>query len=228
MCDPLTVAAMVASAGLSVGGGIVQRGEATRNEAAQATARNKDLRELMAKQGRFADDNRSTLAHTIDQFQQPAQDAAHAGAEATRTNEAVANITPVDKSVSEIPLSGDTPQVIRSAVAGRMKDAFDKSTDVARERAKLGAFSDQWGGNSREIDATGRAVNTTNNFSKNEADLLPNRQALSAYMASKRPTGLGSTMQALGQLGASAAGAGTFSPTAAPPGPPLDINYYGR
>lgn len=212
MCDPLTIAAMAASVGLSVGGGIVNRGETLRNEASQAVARNKELRDLMTKQSRFEADNRSNLAHTIDQFQQPAQETAQGNAENTRASEATANITPVDKSVSEIPLSGDTPQVIRSAVADRMKDAFDKSTNVARERAKLGSFGDAWGGNNRAIGATERDVNTTNNFSKAEGDMLPNKQALAAYLASKRPSGLGSTMQALGGLAASAAGAGAGGP----------------
>lgn len=208
MCDPLTIAGMVASLGLSVGGGIVSRGEATRNEAAQANARNADLRTLLQKQSAHEADNRNTVANTLSSFQPPAQGTALGNAENTRATEAVANITPVDKSVGEIPLSGDTPQVIRSAVAGRMADAFAKSTDVARERAKMGAYGDTWGGNSRAVDAGERAVNTVNNFSKNEAAMLPDQQALSAYIKSKRPSGLGGTMQALGNIGMSAAGAG--------------------
>lgn len=222
MCDPLlTIAGLVASAGLSVGGGVVQRGEALRNEAAQAAARNADLRTMMAKQSGYEADNRNALASSLTKFQQPAQATTQGNAEATRTNEATANITPVSQSVSEIPLSGDTPQVIRSAVADRMKDAFAKSTDVAKERAKLGAYGDAWGANSREIDATGRSINTTNNFSKTEASMLPDRQALSAYIASKRPTGIGSTMQALGNLGASAVGSGF-----APPSTGVDVSSF--
>lgn len=203
---------MAASAGLSVGGGLVTRGEGLRNEAAQAEARNADLRAMMLKQTGYENDNRNALATSLQKFQEPAQDTTKTAAETTRANEATANITPVSNSVSEIPLSGDTPQVIRSAVADRMKDAFDKSTDVARERAKLGAFGDTWGANNREIDATGRNINTTNNFSKTEAAMLPDKQALSAYIATKRPTGIGGTMQALGNLGMSYAGSQSGKP----------------
>jgi hypothetical protein len=207
MCDPVTAALMAAGTAASVGGGLVARNEGVKNNSRIAAARNQELRDMMTRQSQLEQGNRDAVNKTLTKFQQPAQDAALANATNTRTNDAVGNITPVSTATSEVPLAGNEPQVIKSAMASRMADAFGKSTDLARARAKLGSYGDTLGANNREVGAAGRIVDTGNNFSRQEAALLPARQDLAGYIASKPPSGIGETIQALGQLAGSAAGA---------------------
>ncbi len=215
MCTGLELALLAGGVGASVGGGLISRNEQTNNEVRQAAARNQQLRDTLTRQRQFSDQNAQVLAETVGRFNRPAQEAVATGAETARETSAINNMQPAQASVDEIPLGGNAPTVVKSKIAGAMSDAFSKATDLARKRAKLGAYADLWGGNDRGTREGGMRVDTTNNLSRGEASILPAMQDLAAYSVWKPSSGIGETLAAIGNIMAGFGGRG-FSSGAAP------------
>ena len=201
-----TAALMAASAALSVGGQMISANEANKNAQAQAEARMQALREHQAKQRRFAEENYEVMDNRLNQdYSGDAQDQRLKEAADERTDTILSNMP---EATTDIAISGTAPDVVKSEIAGRMKSAFMDATDRARMLGKLGGYGDQWFNNNVGILGDSRKIDTTNSFARQEAALLPSYQSLAEYQAYKPSTGIGQAMYGLGQIGASAAGAG--------------------
>jgi hypothetical protein len=194
----------------SVGGSMYARNEADNNAAAVMRARNAALMDSLARQRKFQEENQLALDSAFDRFAQPVQEEQQQKAVEDRTAGVLGNAVAPSPDASDIPLNGNAPKVIRSAIAKRMSDAFAKTTDRARATAKLGAYGDMWGKNDIAVNNTGHKVGMFNNFSRGEAALLPADQELAGYVAHKPSSGIGESIAALGTLAAGAGGAGMF------------------
>lgn len=199
---------MAASTAASVGGGIISNNEAQSNARAVADARNRVLQDTLRREKEIDAQNRVVLNNTIGDFNQNNQGQKQQAAETQRATEATANITPPAADVGSIPIQGNAPQIIKTTIAGQMKNAFDQSTDRAKKLAALGAYNDVFGDNNRDIGATGRNIDTGNSFARGWASLLPARQDLAGYAAYRPSSGIGQLLSGLGGLGAMYAGSG--------------------
>jgi hypothetical protein len=212
MCTGIELALAAGAMGLSAGGGMIARNEANNDAARMMNAKNEELKQVLAREEAFQKDNYANFDKTLGNFAQPKQEAAVADATTQRQDAAVANMKAPDVAASEIPLGGNTPEIIKSSIAKSMSDAFSKTTQLARDRAKLGAYSDVWGGNDRNVTNTGLGVESNNAMSRSWASLLPSLQDFAAYAAHKPSSGLGETMQVIGNMMGGFAGRG-FAPT---------------
>lgn len=203
-----TMALLAASTAASVGGGAIARNEAEENNQRIADARNKVLENTLQRQNRLARENEKVLAQTVDRFDPQNQQQTATQAVEKRTADLTGNQVAPAPDAAEVPLAGNAPQVIKGAIAKRMLDAFNKSTDRAKTTAAASAYGDVWGGNSRDITGAGRNIDTTNSFSRSWAGLMPSLQDFAAYNANKPSSGLGQLLQGLGGLGAAFAGGG--------------------
>jgi hypothetical protein len=216
MCfDPISLALLAASTAASVGGGIMQRNEANANNARVAEARNQELRDMSARLRATEQENALKLNSTMDQFTQPGQEKAQADANAERDAGVMANTAAPVADAGDIPLAGSAPKVIKDNIASRMLTAFQGATDKAKAVSKLGSYGDVWGANNRAVGDAGRQIDTNNAGARAWAGLLPSLQDFAQHAVTKPSSGIGETMQAVGQLGASAAGGGFFLPKGA-------------
>lgn len=202
-----TAALLAASAALSAGGQMIASNEANRNAQAQANARMQALREHQAKQRAFAEDNYKIIDQRLgEDYAGDAQDQRLKEATDERTDSILSNVP--EAATTDIAISGTAPDIVKSEIAGRMANAFKSATDRARTLGQLGGYGDQWFNNNVGILGDSRKIDTTNSFARQEAALLPSYQSLAEYQAYKPGSGLGQAMYGLGQIGASAAGAG--------------------
>lgn len=203
-----TAALLAASAALSAGGQMIASNEANRNAQAQANARMQALREHQAKQRQFADDNYKVMdARLAEDYSGDAAKNQLDEATEART-ETIMNNMP--EATTDVAISGTAPDIVKTEIAGRMADAFKSATDKARTLGQLGGYGDQWFNNNIGLMDSSRKIDTTNSFARQEAALLPSYQSLAEYQAFKPSSGVGQIMYGLGQIGASAAGAGAF------------------
>lgn len=218
MCfDPVSLGLLAAGTAASVVGGSMSRSEATKNEQAQAAAKNAELRATLDRQKAFGDQNASVLSDVISKFSPQAQGQNALGADQKREDAVVANMTPPQDSTNAVPL-GDTPNVIKGAYASRMADKFAQATAEARAKAKFGSYGDVWTGNNLTTTGGARSIDTTNTLARDDAALLSSRQDLAGYTAARPPSGIGDTLSALGGLVAGAAGRRAGAPGGGPGG----------
>jgi hypothetical protein len=209
MCDPVTLGVMAASTAASVGGNVLSRKEATDNANNVSNARNAVLQDNLKRETAFGDQNADTLKGVIAKFDPGVQ----TGALDTAQSNRVATVNAVQKApgtadVDGIPLMEGTPNLVKSQIAQRMLDAFQKSSDVAKARAKFAGYGDVAGANDRTIQAGGRNIDTVNDLAKGQAGVLGSEQDLAGASVNKPPSGLGAILSGAGQLGAAYAGAG--------------------
>lgn len=206
MCfDPISLGILAAGTAASAGGGMMARNEALTNEQNQALAKNAELRRTIGRQKQFGDENANVLSDAISKFAPQTQGAAGMAADTKRENAVVGNMTPPQTTADAVPL-GDTPAVIKNAYASRIADKFAKATDEARAKAKFGSYGDVWTNNNLGITGAARNVDTTNTFARDDASLLPAKQDLGAYSVWKPSSGIGETLQGLGNLAAAYGG----------------------
>jgi type II secretory pathway pseudopilin PulG len=201
-----TAALLAASAALSAGGQMIASNEANKSAAAQAEARMQALREHQSRQRALRDENYQMLDQRLQQdYTDDAQNQNLENAVEARTENITDNM-PV--ATTDVAIAGTSPDVVKTEIASRLKSAFANATDRAKALGKLGGYGDQWFNNNIGLLDTSRKIDTNNSFARQEAALLPSYQSLNEYQAYKPSTGLGQAMYGLGQIGASAAGAG--------------------
>lgn len=210
MClDPVTMGVMAASAAVSATGSAIQ--QRNNNEYANrvALARNEALRLNREKQKKYGEENQVTLTDTLAKFAEPAQTQALSDAQTARS--AAVDATTTQPAADEVPLSGSVPQVVKGAIAQRLLDAFNAATDKNKRLAKLSGYNDQMFGNMLGVNNAGRNIETTNNFSRGVAALLPYEQAFAEAQVPRPDNLFPMLLQTAGHLGAGAAGRGFTS-----------------
>lgn len=216
MCDPATLGMMAASAALSAGGAAVSSHEANKNAEREAGARNSVLAASLKRQRGYGDEARTYFDNRMKDYEKPAQAASLEKAQTDRTTGITGNIS--TPSANDIPLSGSAPAVVKGEIAKRMLTAFNDATSRAKALGKVGGYGDNWLGNNTGVADTARRVGTINNFSQNDAALLPAEQDLAQIGARRTPSIWGPVLSAGGNILAAGAGSG-WSPFGAAPAP---------
>ena len=206
MCDPITLGAIaaVASTGLSVVGGGITAKENIKANSREADARNRVLQETLRKNDALAANNQNVLHKrltesapqaTQDQLQQTQQQ---------QTQSLTSNL---DTTAAEVPLAGNAPQVVKSAMGKAFEDSLKRSTEQAAASGKLGAYTTQARDNAIADGEAGGHIDTNNAMVRGNLSILPYRQDYASIMARKPGMGLGQVISAASGALAQAGGA---------------------
>ena len=192
------------SAAASGVGSMINMSEMRADQEARAAARMQALREHQARQKTFQDENRKTYEERAQDYTPENQGKVLQNAQDARTEDITQG---VKGPTTDVALTGSAPSVVEGELAKRMLTAFNKSTDQAKALGKLGGYGDQWFTNNMGLLDSGRKIDTVNSFSRQEAALLPGYQDLAEAGAARAPSGIGTIMSGLGQIGGYYAGA---------------------
>lgn len=207
--DPITIGLLLGGTALSTVGGMSEREQALENAKRQAAARNAVLKDNIAKQEGFFDQNKGVWDANIGRYAQPAQEQQLQMAQDTRSAGNVGNITKVD--TTSVPTQADASPAVKSEIAKRMLATFNQSTDRAKQMGKLGGYSDTWLENQLGNRQADRDIGVTNTFSAGRKALLGPEQDAASAEAYQPPSVMPGLMKGAGSLMSGAAGAGMFS-----------------
>ncbi len=214
MCTGIEIALLAGGAAASAGGALIERRDAASNAAAQAQARNNELRASIARQKIFEDRSRTEgVQKALARFSPEDQAKAQADATATR-DAAIAQAEVPTQGTADLPLptgNENAPTVVKDQIAKRLRDVFNTATDRAKLTATPLTYSDILAGNNVSLGEAGRVVDTGNSFARQEAAMLPAQQDLAAYAASQTPSIWGPVLKAIGPLAAGVGGAGVLA-----------------
>lgn len=197
---------MAASAALSAGGAAITRSEQDANANSIASARNGVLQQYLDRQRKLGQEGRGYFDKRMEDYAPGKQGEALDKAQTERTDSILKDVSA--PNTDAIPLTGSTPQVVKGEIAKRMLTTFQQATDRAKAAGKVGGYGDTWLGNNFGVADTARRVGTVNNFSQNEAALLPNEQQFAEIAARKQPSMWGPILSAGGNMLAAGAGRG--------------------
>lgn len=203
MCDPLTLGLAAAA---TVGGKLISNNESVSAANRDAAARNAVLKDTLAREQGFADQNAGQLNSNIAHYAPGAQDTQLADAQAARTATSTGNITSANPN--DVPISADAPPAVRGEIAKRMLAVHDGVVNRAQLSGKLGGFGDTWLKNNLNTAEADRNIGVSNNFAAGEKAILAPQQDAAAASVYKPPSIWGPALTAAGSLAAGAAGAG--------------------
>jgi hypothetical protein len=204
----LPIAAAI-TGGLASGlGGLISQREAEEDARRRTEARMASLRRSLARQDAFAGEARGHFDTRMGDYAPGVQDTRLADAQGARTEAITSNITV--PTADDVPYSRSAPAVVRGTLAKRMLGVFNDATERAKTAGALGGYGDTWQGNALGVADTGRRIATVNDFSRQEAAMLPMEQDLAEAGAAKKPSLWGPILSAGGNLAASFAGRGGF------------------
>jgi hypothetical protein len=203
---PLALAAGGTAA--SIFGGLLGQKDAEEDKRARTEARMASLRRSLARQDAFSGEARGYFDTRMGDYAPGVQDTRLTSAQGARTNAITSNITV--PTADDVTYSRSAPDVVRGALAKRMLGVFNDATERAKAAGALGGYGDTWQGNALGVADTGRRIATVNDFSRQEAALLPMEQDLAEAGAAKKPSMWGPILQAGGNLATSFAGRGGF------------------
>lgn len=214
----VSVAMIGAGAVMGGTGSMIGQKDSLDNQTGMANASNAALAKSNAKQQGFADQNAQTLGTDLSFYDPTAQAKQLAGAQKTRGDTNVANITGA-QGAPEAAMQPGTPAAVGAEYNKRSGAAHDYATNLGTAEGNLGGYGDTWFQNALRDQQASRDIGVTNSFSNEEKSLLPAREQLAQTAAYKQPSIWGPLLQGGGNLLASAGGAkfgGSFGAPAAP------------
>jgi hypothetical protein len=232
MClDPVTLGVMAGGMALSGAGGAIQQRNNTKYANNVAAARNVALTKSREKQKKFAEENATIFGGTLNKFDPAAQTQKLQEVQDSRADVTTQNISAPDADA--VPLSGSAPQVVKGAIAQRLLEAFNDSTSKARSLAKVSGYNDLTMSHGMDVTGGARNIETTNNFSRGTAALLPYEQDFAEAQVKRPNNFLPMLLQLGGNLAGGLAGRGNISSwlspaaAAAPPNPWANFTGVG-
>lgn len=220
MCfDPVTLAALAASAALSAGGAAITHDQTQKGARKEVEARNRELQQFRGRQKEAEERNRAVLNDTIRKFAPEAQTESQEGAVERRNAAIEATITPDQDAYAADVEGGESTPMLRKDAARSLRDVFLNVTNRAKLQAKAMSYGDTVQNNNLNLIEGARPIETQNAFTRQEASMLPSMQDMAAYAAKKPPSALGPIMQALGSAAGMFAGSGYLRAPAAAAAP---------
>jgi|GEM_PF-6334028 len=202
MCIGPELALLAAGTGLNIAGGRQQQREADANMLREVRGRNEMLARHNRLQDEYAAANRARMGGFLDEV---GPETKLAEAQADRIGALQAAVTE-DEPGPEMPTAADAPRVVNVEFAKRMRDALDANRKRADKAGKFAGFGEQLFRNSVGREDLGRGLMANENFSRQEASLLPHYQDMRALEVFRPSSGRGEMMQAIGSVMSQAAG----------------------
>lgn len=212
MCfDPLSLALIAAGTAASTGGALYANNEANNNAEAQAQARMQELQKYQQKNAQYQKQAQDLLSNSIKGFDQPAQEQKLGNAQAERTQTISQALDKNATATTDVPISGNAPQVVGDEIAKRAAAADSANQGAAAALGRLGGYGDAMFGNQNDLLNSGRNMDIINNFAKSDLEMLPYYQDFAQLRAYKPSSGIGQLLQGLGSVATAAGGSGKFA-----------------
>jgi hypothetical protein len=185
--------AMLAGAGLSAAGGMMNRREADANASREVKARNKELGVLNQKADAATGANQTVLGNTIR-----AIDPAMLGrSQGTRVAAAEGNLP---GAMEDVPMSANAPMVAKAEYAKKMQEALAKNKTTAGNLGRLAGFDQQQFDIGMGTNAAGNDIAFNNAPVQGQARIMPHLSDYRAIEAYRPSSGLGQIMQSVGMM----------------------------
>lgn len=192
MCSP----ALAGMAALSLAGTALSAYQQRQYQKSAAEASEDQARAELERQRGFQDESGEQFANTLNRFAMPAQTEALDEAAGQRQEAIESNIA----EDFAVPLSGSTPDVVRSEIAKRMADAVGRGRQQAQALGRIGARGDVGLGNQVAIGRGNQNLGDIASFSRGSLNLLPGAQR-AAVNNVPQPSGIGDLFAGAGRLG---------------------------
>lgn len=188
-------------AAVSGAGAIIKGKEDQKNAVAQAKAENQQLAATLKKNKPLEQQSRAIFDQRVNDVQ-PGQ------AQQTQdqlTNDRTSGLENAVTSApgTDLPLSADAPEVVKSEIAKRMSEALTKGTDQAKTLGKVGGYGDFTFGQGLADNNAERNLSVPQSFISGNIGLLPSNQQFAAYGAYQPNSSIGDVFQGAGDLLAS-------------------------
>lgn len=202
MCDPMTAAAV----GASAVGSMISGQERADSLNSQVTARNQATQAELARSKAFGDESRGIFDTSVNQFTPQAQGQALATGQGDAGKAFQANM-PSQASVGSITTAG-APRVVGQSEGNKVADTFTRLGQSAQQHGNLAGYDQQMFGNKVALNDSGRRIDTIGDFAKTSAGVNQVEQRAAYNNAAKPSSGIGELLQLGGQLGSYYAGRG--------------------
>jgi hypothetical protein len=205
MClDPVSLGLMAAGTATSIAGTSMSRRDQQDAIGREMAAKNAVLKDTLAKEAAFREQNLGTVNDTVAGFNPTVQAGKMDAATGNRNSLIDSTIT----GPGTAPTGSDTPQIVKDNIASKMLDAFKYSTSLAKAKAAAASYGDVNQGNARAISDASGNIDMTNNFAKGTAAMLPDQQQFAATQVYKPPSPFGPALTSIGGLMAMMGGSG--------------------
>ncbi len=203
MCLPVLLGAV-----LSGVGSMITASEQEANAKRQAKARNDKMELTLGRNDQIAQHSKETLDRRLGKITPDAVAKDQKGQTAQRTAQVQAQVADPNASAGAIPLAGDAPDVVKSALATKMLDVFKQGKSRAQALGTLGGYGDQWMDQGFANAGMGRNQSIDNNFMQGNLSILPAQQDVAERNAYKPISPIGGILSGLGGM---FSGGGGFS-----------------
>lgn len=203
MCDPVSIA----GAALSAGGMMLNNREQAANIKRQTAARNAASEAELTRQRGYQQQGNEVFQGTLPKFTLPAQEAARVQAEQKRSGVMQGAVTDQGEYAAA-PASAETAN---KEIDRKVAQGTQSARTEAASKARLGAWQDLNFGNRVGLASSARKMDTTADFARGSARLLPFEIESAQRNATKSPSGFGDLLQ-LGGLGLGVAGGMGWNP----------------
>jgi len=206
MCDPITLAVLAAGTVASVAGTGIQARESIDQQRRAVAARNKVLQETQAKNLKIANDSRDIFNKRVSEIDGQVEPQLQISQDA-RTEGIVGNLAePSADEIADI-VGDDAPIVVKSDLAKKMAEQFQRSTENAKALGKLTGYTGFFNDQSISDQVAGRGVGVNANSIAGNVAMLPYLQDFAEIESYKPSSGLGALLSAIGGTTAQYAGA---------------------
>lgn len=204
MCDPVTIG--LASAGLAIGGQMIQGKQQHDNQAAAINAQNDATRAEIARQDSYQKQSSAVLGDELQNYAPDKQADTLSNAQTAATN-AVQQNTPTAAQFGSLT-TDNAPKVIQNDSDTSIASRLGKAAGYAANAGNLSGYSGANSDLARGRKDAANQIGTIGGLSGVQAGLLPGAQAAAVQNAYKPPSPLGGLMSTLGGAGLNLAGSG--------------------
>ncbi|MBO4228010.1 hypothetical protein [Bradyrhizobium neotropicale] len=202
MCDPLTGAALAASAG----GSLINGMEANDNANRVAAARNAATLAELQRQRVYGDQARGEFDKSMDLYAPGAQAASLAKAQGD-IGSIIQGNAPTAESVGSIT-TANAPKVVATTEGNKLGAVFSRIGQNAINLGNLKGYDQNTFNTNLGLAQTGRDIDRIGDFSKTSAAVNKMEQNAAATNAQKAPSGIGDLLSFAGNVGAYYGGGG--------------------
>lgn len=204
MCDPVTGAALAASAG----GALISGNEANSNATAQQNARNQATLAEVQRDKAYGDKSRGEFDKSMSLYAPGAQEASRAAATGD-VGSLLTSQAPTQAQVGTITTAG-APRVVGNSENAKLGDVFTRAATNNTNLAALKGYDQNAFNTNLGVNQQGRNIDQIGDFAKVSAGVNQLEQKAAFTNAYKPPSGVGELLSFAGNTGANLAGRGTL------------------
>ncbi len=199
MClpDPVSMGAIGGGMAANALGSVINTRESNKNSKRQVAAFQQQTGLEAQRQAEYRARAQAALDRAIGRYAPGEQDKSLAGLLGQREQDITGNVT--DTTPGGIPLSKDSPDIVRTTADAKMSKAVADARDSGKRLAALGARDDQTFANKMGFNTAARDIAAASNYAAASAGINPVEQTAAMRAAYRDPSGLGDLFKVFGQ-----------------------------